>query len=315
MLRQQATAAEFEFKCASIFDASHPSSVRLTQMWEAIERESGGRIHTRLFPNSVLGGESATFSQVRLGALTFALVSAGTLATIVPLADISFLGFAFNDEGQGLQAMDGPLGDYVLDQTAAKGLYAFREIWNAGMGQLCLGMHPIRTPDDLHGIKVRVAQSRILFDLFKTLGATPTPIEMGEIYTALQMKLIDGVSSPLVTMETSRWYEVTKFVSLTNHSWSSIRLVMSADVWRTIPSALQGIIERNHTKYAILERRDTKLGNLSVADKLRRQGITINSVTQTPFRSGLQTYYKFWANEFGPKAWGFLETSLGRKLV
>ena len=284
-------------------------------MWAAIERESAGRIHAQFFPNSQLGGDTAMLSQLRLGALQFFHVSPGNLSTLVPVADIAYVGFAYKDDAEGSRVADGPLGDYIRKEVAAKGIYALRTMFSNGMIHIGSNLRPIRTPEDLHGFKLRVSQSKITVDLFKALGASPTPINVSELYTALQTKLLDGEEAPIVTIATSRWYEVNKYISFTNHEWAGNWIVANGDVWKTIPADLQDLIERNCTKYAHLERRDVQLFNSSVADKLQRLGMTINDVNQTPFRALLRSYYSEWAGVFGATAWGLLESSLGRKLT
>ena len=109
--------------------------------------------------------------------------------------------------------------------------------------------------------------------------------------------------------------EVEKYVSLTNHEWSGFWLVANGDFWKNLPPDLQNIIERNNTKYTTLERRDTKLLNVSLVDKLTRQGTGIIRVDQAPFRARLGSYYQDWASTFGPTQWGLLENALGRKLT
>src|ERR1019366_442976 len=99
----------------------------------------------------------------------------------------------------------------------------------------------------------------------------------------------------------------------TNHGWSGLWIIANGDVWKRLPAELAGIVERNGTKFGLPERRDAKLVNASVADKLSRQDISINQVDQTPFRLRLKSYYEFWANAFGSTAWGRLERALGRK--
>jgi TRAP-type transport system periplasmic protein len=313
--RGAATAAQFEFKCASGLPGNHPTSVHLTEMWATIEQESGGRIHTQFFPNGQLGGESALFTQLRVGAVTFFLIAAPNIASVVPMADICFLGFAFKDPDEGLRAMNGALGGYLRDEIAAKELHALRSLWGSGMFEIGSNSHPIRTPDDLQGFKIRVSAGKINVDLFKTLGASPLPLNFTEVYTSLQTKIIDGTSTPLVTMETARLYEVQKYISLTNHGWSGLMLIANGDSWKSLPPDLQEIVERNNTKYAALENREIKAGEVSVAAQLMRQGVLINQVDQTPFRTRLRSYYEYWANAFGPRVWGALENSLGRKLI
>jgi TRAP-type transport system periplasmic protein len=307
-------AAQFEFKCGTPTPVDHPASIRLKQMWGAVERESNGRIRTQFFPSNQLGGDAAQFSQVRLGSLPFFLIGSN-LASVVPSADISLLGFVYKDADEGFRCMDGPLGSYVRDEVNGKGLYAFRTMWDGAMIQVAGATRSVRAPDDLRAFKVRVTESKITVDLFKSLGAIPVALSGSEAYTALQTRLVDGAASTLISLEGFRTYEVTRYISLTNHNWSGYTLIANGDVWKSLPADLQAIVERNNTKYATIQRRDTKALNVSLVDKLGRQGNTINAVDQAPFRARLRPYYESWAKTFGPTQWGLLESALGRKLA
>jgi TRAP-type transport system periplasmic protein len=314
IVKTASSAAQFEFRAATQYTLEHPASVRLTQMWAAIERESGGRIRTQFFPNSALGGDVAMFSQMRVGAITFVLTGA-PLSSVVPAADITSLGFAFKDPDEALRCMDGALGDFLRAETAAKGIHMLNTTWNSGMREIGSNSRPIQGPDDLRGFKIKVV-GKMSISLFKDLGAIPIELGLSEVYTGLQTKLVDGEDTPLLTIETSRLFEVNKYISLTNHSWSGLWLLANGDIWKSLPPDLVAIVERNNTKYATLERRDSKLLDAVLADKLSRQGVTINRrVEQAVFRSRLRSYYDTWAGAFGAKEWGILESSLGHRLV
>jgi TRAP-type transport system periplasmic protein len=315
LVKAPAKAAQFEFKCGSDLPADHPSTLRLREMWAAVEQESGGRIHTQIFPSNVLGGPTAMLSQVRLGAVTFLIVAPGNTSSVIPAADIVYLGFAYKDSEEVLRVMDGPVGLYLIEAAAAKGLHGLRTIWDSGMYQITSGSHPIRTPSDLRGFKIRVPESKITVDLFKLFDAIPTPLGANEIYTALQTRLVDGTVAPVVSIETQRFYEVQKYVSMTNHTWSGPWILANGDTWKSLPPDLQDIIERNNTKYALLERADVKVLNASLVDRLTRQGITFNQVNVAPFRAPLRPYFEYWSKAFGPAVWSMLENSLGRKLA
>jgi TRAP-type transport system periplasmic protein len=313
-VKAPARAAQFTLKCGSQQPLDHPSSVRLTQMWKAIERESGGRMHTDFFPNSMLGGESAMLNQVRVGALDFFLTATGNISSIVPSADVTNIGFAFNDDNQAFHVMDGPLGAYLFSEIESKGLYPLRLCWGSGMKHVGSNSHPIRVPEDFHGFKIKVV-GKLAVDLFRTLGANPVPMSFGELYTALQTKLVDGEDNPLVTIESGRIYEVNKYVSLTNHAYSAFYLITSQDLWKKLPPDIQAIVERNNRKYGMLERKDTLLVAASVGDKLKRQGLILNAVDQAPFRAQLHSYYEGIASAFGSTEWALLQSALGRRLT
>ncbi len=313
-IASRARAAQYQFKCGGDLPVDHPTSVNTRQMWAAIERESGGRIHTEFFPDNQLGSDPAMFSQLRVGALQFISVSPGTVSSVVPVANMFYVGFAFKDAEEAYRTMEGPLGAYIGREMTAKGVHAL-SVWDLGMFEIGLNPRPIRTPEDMRGLKLRVVDSRIVVDLFRALGASPVPLSPNEMYTALQTKVIDGEMLSLVTIEARRFYEVNKYISLTNHLWSTAWLVANGDTWNGLPPDLQAIVDRNSKKYAQIARRQIKILNVSIVDKLARQGVTINPVDPGPFLPLLKSYYQSWESAFGPAAWGMLEAAIGRKLT
>lgn len=315
VVRAPARAAQFEMKFATDLPESHPAVGRARSMWAAIEQETGGRVHTGIFPNSQLGDSLGMFSQLRVGAINFLTMSAGQLASVVPAADICYLGFAYKDQDEGLKCMDGALGNYIRREVEAKGMHALHSCWDSGMLDITSSSHPIRTPDDLRGFKVRVIQSRIEVDMFKALGAIPAALSLSEIYPAMQTKLVDGTATPLVTIESGKLYEVQKYISLTNHVWSGPWMVANSDTWKSLPADVQETIERNNTKYALLERKDAKEMNVAAAGRIAKFGLLLNDVDQAPFRARLKSYFQYWAGEFGSTQWGLLQSSLSHRLI
>ena len=315
VVRTPARAAQFELRCGSNYAPDHPVTAGLKNMWASVEKETGGRVRVLFFPNSQLGGDTAMLTQLRSGALHFETINSGILQSVVPAAGINGIGFAFGSEAIACSAFDGPLGDYVRKEVAAKNLYCFRKIWNSGMREVTSSVRPIKTPDDLNGFKIRTPEAKLFVDLFKALGANPTPINFNEVYTALQTKVVDGQETPLVTIEVSRLFEVQKYLSMTNHLWAGDWLIANADTWASLGPELQGIIERNNTKYALLERQASMAQNAALAGKLTAQGLTINTTDPAQFRARLGTFYSYWSKEFGPTLWGLLEEGVGVKLA
>src|ERR1035437_11174615 len=190
ILTRRGDAAEFVFRYANNNVAAHPMNVRLREAAEGIRRESGGRMEIQLFPNSQLGGDTDMLSQLRTGAIQMFNLSGLILATYVPVASINGIGFAFKDYDQVWPAMDGALGAFVRSAIAKAGLYAFNNMWDNGYRQSTSSTHPINTPDDVKGFKIRVPVSPLWTSMFKALGASPTSININEVYSALQTKIV-----------------------------------------------------------------------------------------------------------------------------
>ena len=204
-----------------------------------------------------------------------------------------------------------------------RGLYLFPTTWNAGMYEIG-GSRQIRGPDDLHGFKIRTPQSKITVDLFKTLGASPTPVGFDEVYTALQTKLIDGESAPVTTIAAARFNEINKYISLTRITigqravWLNPRTPYG-DIGKAFRPTCRAIISRNNTKYALAcaQGSSSALNPALLTREARSPGSHLQSSgAGRVSRAGrLGSYFDEAAKIVGSRAIDLLQTSLGRKLT
>jgi tripartite ATP-independent transporter DctP family solute receptor len=208
ILTRRGDAAEFVFRYANNNVVAHPMNVRLREAVERIKQESGGRMEIQLFPNSQLGGDTDMLSQLRTGAIQMFNLSGLILATYVPVAAINGIGFAFKDYDQVWTAMDGALGAYIRGVIGKARLYAFDNMWDNGYRQVTSSTHPVNAPEDLRGFKIRVPVSPLWTSMFKSLGASPTSININEVYSALQTKIVEGQENPLSLIDLFKFYEV-----------------------------------------------------------------------------------------------------------
>jgi tripartite ATP-independent transporter DctP family solute receptor len=193
----------------------------------------------------------------------------------------------------------------------AKGIHPLY-LWANGYRQITSSTKPIRNADDLAGFKIRTPAAAIWLDLFRTLGASPTPMNFSEVYTSLQTHVIDGQENPFGLIESARLFEVQKYLSVTNHMWSGYWLIANGDAWTALPPDIQKIVSRNAKKYGDLQNTDVALYNASLADKLARRGMILNYADTATFRAKLGPFYAKERDTFGPTAWGLLEASVGK---
>ena len=312
IVRAPARAAEFTYKYADNLPLEHPVNVRSVQMWNAVQRETNGRLVVQTFGASVLGGETALLSQLRSGAIQFLNYNAGFLATLTPAAELENVAFAFKDEKTAFEAMDGDLGAYRNKELATKGIFTFPKVWGFGFRQMTSGTRPIQSADDLVGFKMRVPTIAIWVNLFKALGASPTPVAGSEIYTALQTHLADGQENPYLAIETFKIFEVQKSLSETNHMWTSQSMFANPEAWNALPSDIRDVVLRNAALAAIVSRRDAELLNNALRDKLQRQGLTLYKPDIAPFRAKLGGYYAGLKSDIGATGWAILEKYAGK---
>jgi tripartite ATP-independent transporter DctP family solute receptor len=311
-VRAPARAAQFAFKSGTNQAPDHPLSVAMRDMCDAIRKETDGKLDITVFPNNQLGGDTAMLTQLRSGALQMMTLDGGIMSGVVPVAAIQSVGFAFKDPQQALGAMDGALGAYVRSEIESKGIHPFDNIWENGMRQITSSTKPIANLADLGNFKIRTPAAKISLDLFKELGASPTPINFSELYTALQTHVVDGQENPPANIMTGRFYEVQKYLSLTAHQWSGYWLIMNGDAWKSLPPDIQATVTKNAHTAAQKQRSAVIAANISLVNVLRGKGMTVNEADRSAMKAQLGNFYKTWKGEFGDKAWSLMESATGK---
>jgi TRAP-type transport system periplasmic protein len=288
----------------------------LSDLWAQVAKETDGRLQVTVYPqnNNIPGSDPAALDMLQAGELEFFTLMGGILGRKVPVAEIQGMPFAFTSHAQVHQANDGALGEYIGRECAAKGIYRFQYgLLENGFRQISTVDRPVRTAEDLRGMKMRVPDGQMFRELFSALEAEPVTINIRELYEALKAKRVDAQENPLVITEVNRLYEVTKYVAVTNHMWSGFNLLANLDFWNRLPAGVQDAVQRNVRKYVAMQRAYTDDLNRQLGDKLAARGLVFNNADVASFRRKLGGgFYQRWKNEFGPTAWGLLEREVGK---
>ena len=310
---RSARAADFSYKLATNLPLTHPMNIRLREAAARIKAATGGQLDISLFPNSELGTDTDMLSQVRAGALEFFTLSGLILSTLVPVAAINGVGFAFKTADQALAAMDGPLGAVVRADIAKRGLMAFDKIFDSGFRQITTGTKPVVTPADLANLKIRVPAAALWTSMFRDFGASPTTINFSEVYSALQTKIADAEENPLSVIDAAKLYEVQKYCSLTNHMWDGFWLLANPRAFRQLSPDMQAAANREFSRATMEARADVATLNAGLQTGLAAKGMQFNTVDPNLFRDALRKagFYAEWKGKFGDEAWKTLEASVG----
>ncbi len=313
ILTRRGDAAEFTWRYAHDMVLTHSMHVQLQQAVERIRRESGGRMEIQIFPNSQLGGSTDMLSQLRTGVIQLFNLSGVILATVVPVASINGIGFAFKDYSEVWPAMDGALGAHVRAAISKVNLFAFEKIWDNGFRQMTSSKGAITTAKDMDGLKIRVPVSPLSISMFKGLGASPASLQFSEVYSALQTRIVEAQENPLAIIEVAKLYEVQRFCSITNHMWDGFWTLTNGRVWATLPGVLQDIVASNINEAALAERGDIRKLNETLRDNLVQRGMIFNTTDPQKFRGALGAagFYAEWKEKYGPDAWAVFERQVG----
>lgn len=314
IVRSDAKAAAFTFKYGNNVPETYPLNVRTKQAADRIRTATDGRFDLQIFPAGQLGTDTDMLSQVRSGALEFYTASGLVLSTLVPLTAINALGFAFSDYAQVWPAMDGKLGALIRARIEQSGLHAIDKIFDIGFREVTSSTHPITGPDSFAGFKVRIPPSQLGVSMFKALGASPLTLNFAEAYTALQTHVADGQENPLSIVDTAKFYEIQKYVSMTNHMWDGYWMLCNGRAWKELPGDIQRIVTQELNAAAEQDRADIAALDSSLRTKLESRGMAFNTPEVEPFRQTLRRagFYDQWRKTFGDDAWSVIESYVGQ---
>jgi tripartite ATP-independent transporter DctP family solute receptor len=313
ILHWPAHAAEFAYKCGTALPDGHPLVIRGKEAAAKIKTESNGRLDITFYTNSVLGQDTAMLSQTIAGALEMYCLPIDLLAPKNEACGIFGVGFAFDGYKHVWDAMDGDLGKYLRGIASQIGFHCIEKCPDHGFRQITMKSKPINTPDDLKGVKLRLPVAPYLIALFQALGASPTPINFGEVYSALQTGLVDGQENPLILIDTAKLYEVQKYCSMTNHVWAGIHYSFGNPYWAQLPADLQQLSEKHFTEAAMAERDDWQKMTADETRNLTSKGMIFNTPDIKPFQEVLKKagFFAEMKKKSGDKAWALLEQYVG----
>jgi TRAP-type transport system periplasmic protein len=309
--RREWTARQFHNQPAQ----SHQHQF-LTDLWAQVAKETDGRLRVTVFPQNanVPGSDPQALDMLASGELEFFTIMGGILGRKVPVAEIQGVPFAFTSHAQVHAANDGKLGEYIGRACLAAGIYRFQYgLLENGFRQISMVEKPIRTAADLRGVKMRVPDGQMFRDLFSALEAQPVTVNIRDLYEALKARRVDGQENPLVITEVNKLYEVTRYVSVTNHMWSGFNLIANLRFWNSLPEDIQQVVLRNVRKYVGEQRAYTDNLNRQLGERLASRGLIFNNADVASFRAKLGGgFYQRWRNDFGERAWALLEEQVGK---
>jgi tripartite ATP-independent transporter DctP family solute receptor len=259
-------------------------------MGQLVEQRTNGRIRIQVFHSSQLGQEADTITQTRLGVIDMNRINMAPLNNLVAQTAIPALPFIFRSVNHMRTAIDGEIGNGLLNALEPHGMVGLG-FYDSGARSFYNGKRAIRTPADMAGLKIRVQQSDLFVSLVQALGANPTPMPFGEVFSALQTGVIDGAENNWPSYESTRHFEVSKFYSMTEHSMSPEVLVMSKRAWDRLTPADREIIRAAAKESVPHMRRLWDAREASARANVEARGAQVNTVEKQPFIDAMRPVY------------------------
>jgi tripartite ATP-independent transporter DctP family solute receptor len=260
-------------------NTDHPVSKGVQKFTEIVAAKSGGKLKIKEFPANQLGTEQQQQSALRGG--TQEMQSPATTSLVGIVKDFGLVDFPFivSTPQQADALLDGPLGTALLAKLPEKDLIGLG-YWDLGFRNVTNSKRPITKGEDLSGIKIRVIPNPVYLETFKTFGANPVPLSFSELYTALETGAVDGQENPFSVILSNKFNEVQKYLSVTNHTYSTNIILVSKKFWDKLSPTEQKILQE-----AAIEARDyqrkvsREQAQQAIAD-LRAKGMQVNEIPQ-----------------------------------
>ena len=269
---------ERSFKLAQQNPKGHPLVTGAEKFAEIVAAKSGGKIKINLFPGGVLGGDAPTVSALQGGTVEITVLNSGILASQVKDFEVYDFPFIFASAKEADAVVDGPFGQKLHAKLADKGIVGLA-YWELGFRNISNSRRAVNTVEDLAGLKLRVIPNAINVDWVKAVGANPTPMAFPEVYAGLESKAIDGQENPFSVILANKFYEVQKFLVVSNHQYNPQSMIFSKKVWDTLSAAEQKILKDAAVEAGMLQRktaRDAAAGQLA---DLKKAGMTVTELS------------------------------------
>jgi tripartite ATP-independent transporter DctP family solute receptor len=295
--RAQAKAV---FKASDVQPPGYPTVAATENLGKKLSAATDGRLSIQMYPSMQLGGEKETIEQTQIGAIQMLRVSVGSMGPIVDDINVVNMPFLFRNTAHSEKMMDGPIGQELLDKITANPTANLVALcWmNSGARSLYNSKHPIKSIDDIKGLKFRVIGNPIFIDMMNALGGNGVAMGYDQVFSALQTGVIDGAENNPPSYVFSNHYTAAKYYSLTEHLIIPEVLVFSRRAWGNLSADDQKLLKKFAREAQFEERELWKTYEEQAMEKARAAGCQIIEIPdKTPFQNAVKPVW----DKYGPK--------------
>ena len=281
---------------------SHPETKGSQKLADIVKEKSKGTLELQVFDSAKIGSMKERTEGMRLGTVDISTSSVGFLATYIPVLGVFDLPYIYKDKAHEFRVFDGDIGKEIDKKMQEKG---FRVVCYFDMGsrQITNNRQAINALADIKGMKIRVPQTEASIEGFKALGAAPTPMAFGEVYMALQQKVVDGQENPLSVIVSAKFNEVQKYLSLTNHQLFIQVLSISEKTWKKLSPEHQKILMEAAKEAQAYEREIAAKEETELIKTLKDKGMEINEIKDiAPFAEAAKPLREIYIKKLGQDA-------------
>ena len=288
------------FKASDVQPPGYPTVAATENLGKKLSAATNGRLSIQMYPSMQLGGEKETIEQTQIGAIQMLRVSVGSMGPIVDDINVVNMPFLFKSTAHAEKMMDGPIGQELLDKiTASPNANLVALCWmDSGARSLYNSKHPIKSIEDVKGLKFRVIGNPIFVDMMNALGGNGVSMGYDQVFSALQTGVIDGAENNLPSYVFSNHYTAAKYLCLTEHLVIPEVLVFSKRTWNTLSADDQNLIKKFAREAQLEERELWNQYEQKAMDKAKAAGSQIVEISdKTPFQNAVKPVW----DKYGPK--------------
>lgn len=285
VLTANTAAAEISLRFGYEAPRSDSQHVAAKKFNELLEEKTKGEIKLKLFPDSTLGNAQTMISGVRGGTIDLEMSGSPNFTGLAQRLNVIDIPFIFKDREHVYKVLDGEIGQGLLKELETQGLKGLA-FWDVGFRAFSNSKHPVTKPEDIKGLKVRTNQNPMYIEAFSLLGGNPVPMPLAELYTALETRAVDAQEHPIGIFWSAKLYEVQKYLSLSNHGYTPLIVVMNKAKFDALSPELQQAM-LDAAKEAGQFQRDLNVKNeKEIVEKLRKEGVEVTeTIDQAPFKA------------------------------
>ncbi len=270
--------SERNIKITNGVNEDHPVGAGVKKMQEVLTAKSGGKMKMTAFWGGSAGGDLQATQALRAGTQEMVVTSSSPLVGIVKELGAFDLPFLFANEKEADAVLDGAAGAFFNKKLEEAGLVNLA-YWENGFRNLTNSKRAVTKVEDFDGVKVRVMQNNIFLDTFKTLGTNAVPMAFGEVFTALETKTIDGQENPFVTINTSKFFEVQKYLSVTRHAYTPFLVLYSKKMFDTLSKEEQAALREAAIEGQKVQRTTIRANDSKALAELKAKGMQVNEIS------------------------------------
>ncbi|MBT2583370.1 TRAP transporter substrate-binding protein [Planococcus sp. ISL-109] len=282
----------FNLQAGHSLPEDHPYHLGFLEMAENVEERTDGRVTIEVFANSEIGAERELTEGMGLGTVDLVVSSTAPVTNFVPELEVLDVPFLFNDRESAVEILEGEIGDELFAKLEENGIIGLS--WGEnGYRHITNSKHPINTPADLEGLKIRTQENEIHLAAFEALGAQPTPMAWTEAITALQQGVVDAQENPAIVADQFSLYDANqKYMSLTGHVYSVAIYMMSQQTYDQLPEDLRDIVMEEGQKVGPMERDLIVEMEQESLQTLKDEGVEIiEDIDTAPFQEAVRPVY------------------------